>query len=256
MAEQSRTSESHGGTGASPSTADLPATRTWWQQPYLWLVVLTALVALNFYHALPRYLIPDSSQARIVLDPDFHLHYAVVAIHAVTGNIAMATVLLQLWPWLRRNHPKAHRTSGKFYIFAGALPTAMFGVWLTFYRPMPNGSIGIATSGVLLILTTIVGYRMARQGRWAEHRRWMSYSFVLALHTTLGRLIFYVMLYVPAFKPNVVILLELANWASWVAGLLLVHAWLEWRAKRTSVDGIQVITYPAPPGAPVPPRDL
>lgn len=244
MAQQSRTSES----GSS--------TRAWWQQPYLWLVVLTALVALNFYHALPRYLIPDSSQARIMLDPGFPLHYGVVAVHAVTGNIAMATVLLQLWPWLRRNHPKAHRISGKFYIFAGALPAGLLGLWLTPYRSMLNGSMGIAASGALWILTTIVGYRMARQGRWAEHRRWMAYSFVLALHTTLGRLVFYGMLLVPGFKPNVVILLELANWVSWVAGLLLVHAWLEWRAERTTVDGAQVITYPAPPGAPVAARDL
>lgn len=251
MTQHSRAAQTEPGPQVRPEPAEPPGNRPWWRQPYLWLVVLGGLVALNLFHALPRYLIPDSSQARIILDPDFGLHYPVVAVHAVTGNIAMVTVLLQLWPWLRRTHPAIHRLTGRFYIFAGALPAASLGLWLVPYRPLNTGSMGIAISGALWIVTTLVGFRMTLKGRYAEHRRWMTYSFALAMHTTLGRIIFYMITYISGFTMDVTILLETANWFSWVGALLAAHIWLEWRAKRTSVGGGEVVAYGPPAGAPV-----
>lgn len=244
---QTRPSGSGGDTPGVPE----PSRRSWWARPYLWFAVLGAMVLLNLVHAFPEYLHTDASEARVVLDPGFEMHYGFVAFHAITGNIAMVTVLLQLWPWLRRHHPRAHRISGLTYILAGAMPSAVLGLVLVAYRPAPTGSIGLALSGVLWIITTLVGFRMVRKRRYAEHQRWMAYSFVFALHTTLGRIIFYLMTYIPGFTLGSTVLLELANWFSWVVGLIVVHAWFElWRAERTSHRGNQVLTYPAPARGP------
>ncbi|MFM9372905.1 DUF2306 domain-containing protein [Streptomyces sp. Da 82-17] len=215
------------------STISPGTTQAWWRKPYPWLVVLGVLVIVNLLHAFPRYLSLDESHSRTMLNAGFSGHYELLVLHVVTGNIAMVTVFLQLWPWLRRHHPSVHRVSGRLYVFAGALPSAIVGgLVLVPLRPAPDGSLGLFLSAVLWIGTTVMGLRAARKRRYGEHRRWMVYSFALALHTTLGRVLFLMMTYIPGFKMNVTVLIETANWASWVVGLLIAHWWLEQRRSR------------------------
>ncbi len=219
----------------------------WWRQRYLWLVLTLGLVVFNFVYAMPRYLSLDPSQSRSVLDPSAPAHFGLLVAHVVTGNVAMATVLLQLWPWLRRHYPQVHRASGRVYILAGALPSAALGVFaLIPLRPGPAGSIGLGAMGVLWIVTTVIGWRMARQRRYAEHRRWMIYSFALALGTSWGRIIVVILTAFPSLQVSVDVLIEVANWLGWVVNLLIAHLWIESRAKRSSKGGGQVVTYSSP----------
>jgi hypothetical protein len=233
----------------SAASAD-PAQRpdTWWRQPYLWLVVLGGLVVFNLIYALPRYLSMDPSQSRSLLDPEIPtLHFTFVSLHAITGNIAMVTVFLQLWPWLRRHHPRAHRISGHVYIWAGALPSALLAVFaLVPLRPFTNGSLGLGVSGLVWIVTTVIGLRLARAHRYAEHRRWMVYSFALAMATTWGRIPAVLLPMFPDFQVDVNLLVESTNWLSWVLNLFLAHWWVESRGSRQSAAGGQVVTYPRP----------
>jgi len=228
------------------STAPSGNPRSWWRQPYPWLVLLAAAIVVNLHHAFPQYLSTDSSHARIMLRPGFSLHYPVLLVHVFTGNIAMVTLFLQFWPWLRRQHPAVHRASGRVYIFAGALPAALMGLVLVPLRPMSAGSIGLATMAVLWLATTLIALRAARLGRYAEHRRFMVYSFALALGTTWGRILFLMFTHITGFTLSDAIVIDLANWMGWVFNLLVAHVWLEWTANRSSRAGTQTITYPAP----------
>ncbi|MEH1102313.1 DUF2306 domain-containing protein [Micromonospora sp. CPCC 205561] len=196
---------------------------------------------------MPSYLSLDPSQSRSGLDPSVSAHFGILVAHVVFGNVAMVTVLLQLWPWLRRNHPKVHRISGRVYILAGVLPATGLALFaLIPLRPTQAGSIGLATMGVLWVATTAVGWRRARQHRYAEHRRWMIYSFALALGTTWGRVISVVLTTFPSLTVSVDVLVEVANWFGWTVNLLIAHWWIESRAKRSSKAGGQVVTYPSP----------
>ncbi|HST47260.1 DUF2306 domain-containing protein [Jatrophihabitans sp.] len=241
-----------------PAPAAVPPTPTgtrnrpgaFWRQPYLWLVVLFGVVAFNVLYALPRYLSFDESKARIGLDPHrTDEHFGFLVAHVVTGNIAMVTVLLQLWPWLRRHYPQAHRISGWIYILAGALPSALLGVTaLLILRQGQAGSMGLGSMGVAWIATTVIGWVRARQHRYAEHQRWMLYSFALALGTSWGRFIVEAFTAWPSLTThvNVYVLLDFTSWFGWILNLLVAHLWIESRAKRIRRAGGQVVTYPAP----------
>jgi uncharacterized membrane protein YozB (DUF420 family) len=230
----------------TPATApDRPG--SWWRQRYLWLVLLLGVVVFNLIYALPRYLSFDPSQSRVGLSPSVPAHFGLLVAHVVTGNVAMVTVLLQLWPWLRRNHPQVHRASGRVYILAGVLPAAGLALFtLIPLRQDQSGSIGLAVMGVLWIVTTAVGWRMARRHRYAEHRRWMLYSFALALGTTYGRIIVIVLTAYPNLHVSFDVLVEVSSWLGWMVNLLIAHLWIESRGKRLSKAGGQVVTYASP----------
>ncbi|GAB3566214.1 hypothetical protein GCM10027445_12630 [Amycolatopsis endophytica] len=40
------------------------------------------------------------------------------------GSVVLVTAALQLWPWLRRTRPAAHRWSGRIYV-ATAVPAGL-----------------------------------------------------------------------------------------------------------------------------------
>lgn len=232
-----------------------PATDTdrpgaWWHQRYLWLVLLLGLVVFNALYALPRYLTFDESKARIALDPArTDEHFGFLVVHAVTGNVAMITLLLQMWPWLRRHYPQVHRVSGRVYILAGVLPSAGIGVTaLLLMRQGQVDSLGLGTMGVLWIATTVIGWQRARQHRYVEHQRWMVYSFALALGTTWGRIILEFLTAFPklAVHVNPYMLLDFTSWLGWILNLLAAHLWIESRGKRTSKAGGQIVAYPSP----------
>jgi len=204
----------------------------WWRSP--WVVALIVIVVFNLLYALPRYLSLDPSRSRVPLDPGFPQHFGVIVAHVVTGNVAMVTVFLQLMPWIRRSRPALHRATGMVYVFAGALPSALLALVLLPFSAAPAGKVGLATMAVLWIATTLTGFRMALLHRYAEHRRWMTYSFALALGTSWGRVISIALLHIPGFHLGLLTLLDVANWLGWVVNLLIAQWWLELTYRRQS----------------------
>jgi hypothetical protein len=209
-------------TGGGP-----PTHRARWQSP--WLVGLTALVVLNLLYALPRYLQFDPNLSRNPILPDYPMQFPLMVAHLLTGNIAMVTVFLQVVPWVRRHHPRTHRISGRMYVFAGAIPSALLGLYLIPALPTPTGQIGLAVEATLWITTTVLGYWHARSGRYAKHRQWMVYSFALALGTTWSRVLYVAMIAIPGFTIGDNAYLEITSWLGWTINLLIAHWWLERR---------------------------
>lgn len=159
------------------------------KQPARWRssALVLGIVTIGFLaFVLPPYLGLDPSQSRVPIR--FSWLYPVLVIHIFLGSVALVTACLQLWPWLRRRHPGAHRWSGRLYVFAGALPTSLAA--LTF-APVgqwgPNQQVPNVLLGVLWFGTTIAGYRLARQHRYAEHREWMIRSVALAFSIVSNR---------------------------------------------------------------------
>lgn len=234
--------------GRNPSPTPSGGSSVWWRQPYLWLVLLGGVVVFNLLYAFPRYASTDPTHSRLILDQDVRMtHWSLLVAHVVTGNVAMVTALMQMWGWLRRNHPRVHRISGRVYIFGGALPSAALGVFtLIPLRADHAGSVGIVSMGVLWLVTTLIGLRMAMRHRFAEHQRWMLYSFALALGTTWGRLLVGLFTIYPTLPLSISLIVELANWLGWVLNLLVAHLWYESHARRVSRAGSQTVTYPSP----------
>jgi hypothetical protein len=206
--------------------------RAWWRKPWVIpLAVLIVLVAAFLIDELPPYLGLDPAKARITLDEGFRLHYPLLVGHIACGTIALVTLCLQVWPWLRLKHPAVHRISGRLYVFAGVLPSAVMALVIT--PVAAGGYVGIVTHAVLWVSATLIGWRKMRQRRVIEHRRFMLYSFALTLGILWGRATVLLWPLLPE-GTNISMLFEMARWFGWVVNLILVQWWLE-RTRRRPV---------------------
>lgn len=220
-----------------PAPSSEKPIRTKWFRP--WMIPFGLLVAGFLYMSLPRYLTFDPAQSLIPVNEGFRPHYPLLLAHIVTGTIALLTVCLQVWPWLRRRHPRAHRLSGRLYVFAGMLPSALLSLAIMPFGILTGlGAIGSSVWAVLTLWVTIAGYLAARQRRWADHRKFMLYSFGLATSIITGRALFTAAWYgaMPLFPESEMTVLTIAQfagfWLNWLVNLGLVAWWLRRSAKK------------------------
>lgn len=215
------------------STGTPRGSKTW--RARLVLLLITGAIAAYLINTLPPYLTLNPKEVRIILNPDFPAHYGVLLAHIAFGTIALVTVCLQIWPWLRRKHPRIHRLSGRVYVFAGAVPCALLALVLDRVTYQWEANLGITMQGLLLLVFTIAGYVAVRRRNYASHRRWMLYSFAMVTSVVWGRAAVVLYIALPASaRPNVDYLLEFARWFNWMINLVLVQWWLEHDARRSA----------------------
>ena len=215
------------------------ATR-WWRRP--WVAPLAVVTGVFLATALPRYVGLDPALSLVPTDrgPVF---YPALVTHILAGSVMLTAGVLQLWPWLRANHPRVHRWSGRVYVVTalvsgiGALITSQF----------PSAGVGQQVANtvlaVLLLTFTLLGYRAVRQHRFADHREWMVRSTALAFSIVANRFwsTFLIIVYVPEVaadpsigfgSPEIEGAVVASAWMSWVVNLLFAEWWLHRKPKR------------------------
>lgn len=217
----------------TPGRASAPRRpRSWWRRPWLIPLVLVVAAFLGYY-VWPRYISFDPADS--LVPSRFPAHFALLMVHIVGGTIAMVAMCLQLWPWLRRNHPAVHRASGRLYIFAGVVPITLVTLFLIETQGHSNGAAGGAAWSALWLATTLIGYKKMRQGKRVEHRRWMIRSFALGLAIVETRVVFTVATTFPELGWDPILLSQLVAWVPWVSHLLLAELWLALEEKKEAV---------------------
>ncbi|MFE0028442.1 DUF2306 domain-containing protein [Amycolatopsis sp. NPDC059021] len=208
------------------------------------MILLGLLIAAFMILYLPRYLTLDPGQSLIPVNEGFRLHYPLLIAHIATGTIALVTVCLQVSSWLRRRHPRVHRLSGRLYVFAGIGPSAVLSLAV-----MPFGiltglsAVGSSLWAVLTLGVTTAGYVAARQRRWADHRRFMLYSFGLATSILTGRALFTGAWYAvaPIFPDSETTVLTIAQfagfWLNWIVNIAVVAWWLRRSGRKAGLPG-------------------
>ena len=158
----------------------------WWRRP--WVVPLALVVAAFLAYSVPPYLTLDPARSRVPAPAGFAAHYWFLVAHITFGTIAIVSVVLQIWPWLRRTHPVAHRRIGRAYVFAGVLPSAAMAVTIGAVSPFGPvvGTLDVVAA-LLWLGFTIAGWRAVRQRRFADHRKWMIRSFAMCMNTLMTR---------------------------------------------------------------------
>lgn len=210
------------------NVATRPAPPRWYRRP--WVIPL-ALVVLGFLvYQLSPFRALDEATAPLPPHEGYPLYWPSLLAHMAFGTIAMVTVVLQLWPWLRRNHPKVHRISGRFYIVS-TLISGVLALSIVGFTP-PLGQIGVSFATLTWMFTTTMAYIRVRQRRYAAHRRWMLYSFAVVMNNVWGVLIVRTGMSWPGGPIDFVYLVEAARWVGWVVNLMLVQAWLNHTQKR------------------------
>ncbi len=161
---------------------------TWWRRPWIGPLLLVAAAFLLF--SLPPYLTFDPDRSRLEPPAGNGLYYPLLVAHVLFGAVAMATACFQIWPAFRTTHRRGHRLTGRIYVFAGVLPAGLLGLYIGWHTAAgPSVRVANLVGSALWLLVTLVGYRMARQRRFGDHRRWMSRSFALTMSIVLSRVI-------------------------------------------------------------------
>lgn len=207
----------------------------WWRRP--WVLPLGALIAAFLAFSIPPYLGLDPARSRVPQPAGFPEQYYFLIAHIAFGTVAIVTGFLQVWPWFRRTHRRWHRMAGRVYVLGGVVPAGLAGLVVgvtSVFGPLSQVSAVLLVT--LWLTTTILGYRRARQRRFAEHREWMIRSYALTASTITNR----------GWAPLAAVLLEpkidtlfggseiafmftvagLSSWLGWVLPLVVVEAWL------------------------------
>ena len=134
--------------------------------------------------------------------------------------------------------PAAHRLIGRVYVFAGVIPAATLGFSIGTISPF--GPV-IRASNMLLAMVwlgcTVTAFRMARQRRYGDHRRWMIRSATLTMSVITNRVwaVVAAIILIPQLSTTfegserlmVQAIAGLAGWLGWTIPLLVAEWWLE-----------------------------
>jgi hypothetical protein len=218
------------GRGYRDARANATRKTGWWQS--VWLVPVVAAVVVFLIRTLPPFLTFDPAKQQSPINPKVPgLDYGVLVAHVLFGTVALVTVCLQVWPWLRVRHVAVHRWSGRLYVFLGALPTALLAFVVNYLHSGWHGDIGAYFQASFLFITTLIGYIAIRRGEYLKHRRWMLYSFAMSTSIVWGLIAVQgQMLLAP--KADFSYLIELTRWVSWLLNLLIIKWWLDRTDRR------------------------
>ncbi|TWP50973.1 DUF2306 domain-containing protein [Lentzea tibetensis] len=196
---------------------------------FVWLTVAGLLCAAMTAYVAVRYLPPDLDSTEGIARG--LVHHVLLVAHILTATIAVAIGLAQFWPWLRNNHPRVHRLVGRLYLFAGVLPSAVFGVVVA--NLSLNGlaaSAPLSLLSVLWFVTAVQGFRAARARDYRAHRVWMIRNFALTAAAITGRLWGLTL----AVTIGGELVFATANWLSFVVNLLVAEWWIQRRGLKAA----------------------
>jgi uncharacterized membrane protein YozB (DUF420 family) len=144
---------------------------------------LAMIVVAFLAYSLPPYLTGGTR-----VPSTFGLHYPLLVAHVLLAGVAMVCAVGQIWPGLRRRHPKLHRRTGRVYV-ATAIPAAVCAMVIGAVTPF--GPVLAASDVILAALWlwfTVDGFVAARRRRFGTHRRQMLRSATLALSIITNRI--------------------------------------------------------------------
>jgi uncharacterized membrane protein len=156
-------------------------------------------------------------------------------LHIAGAATALLIAPIQLLPLLRAKGRPWHRWLGRVYVvncLAGGLGgfVAAFGS-----TAGPIATAGFATLAVCWIIANSMGWLRATQRRFAEHRRWMIYSFAMTFAAVTLRLGLPV---APMLQLPFVDGYRVLAWASWLINLAVAELYLRGAFGRSRDDAI------------------
>lgn len=201
-------------------TAARPA-KPFWRRP--WILPLAVVVLAYLYLQFkPVVGVPED---QILLPPhaNFPPYFPLLITHMSGGTLAMLTMVLLLWPWLRENRPRWHRVAGRIYV-TGSVIGGSAGLVIVWFAPQ-SGKLGGVCMLTFWVATTLRAYVAAVRGNHVVHRRFMLYSFAVVANNfwAFGAFLLVQALHIPVATTY---LLEFERWLPWVGNVMLVQWWL------------------------------
>lgn len=205
------------------------------------IVLAMAVVA---YLASPVLLAPyltfDRDSSRI--DTASPVLFAVLVLHVITASVAITVGVLQLVPRIRRRRP-LHRLLGRVFLVLGTVAFGFTGLVLAIRTQDGDVSrYGTLVPAALWLVTAYVGWRAARERRFADHRDWMIRCYALAYFALTTRLLTPLLLIVqlPILQSHydgdrqaaVSATIPYAQWLGWILDLAIAEYVIRRRLRR------------------------
>ncbi len=154
-------------------------------------------------------------------------HFLLTFAHMVGGTGSLFLGALNLYLAARKNRFPLHRRIGQLYLLTGSFGsiTALFVTLSSAHKSGPiltNASISLAMLAIAWLSFAALGWRAARNRRFASHGGWMIRTYVLTWSFVFCRI---------ASRVSDVDRLgngEAFIWLSWVAPLILCEMVLQW----------------------------
>jgi len=162
-----------------------------------------------------------------------------LAIHTISGVIALLIGPLQFVRRIRTRWPAFHRTTGKLYVLASLIAAPSGFVLALGTSAGPIAGTGFALSAVLLGLFTWRGWRAAVERRFEAHRAWMlrSWAMIAAAITLRLMLPFSGLVLGLPFYPAY----RVIAWLAWLTNLALVEYWIR-RSRAPAPGYVRLVT--------------
>ncbi|GHP00993.1 hypothetical protein KSF_110400 [Reticulibacter mediterranei] len=143
-----------------------------------WGLLTLFAIAIALFFAAP-YVTFDAAVSRIPLNPVAPLHFTVLALHAITGGIALLVGPFQFLPRFRTRFPAVHRITGRIYVAC-----IIIGSIMAAYSAIVSTAGFVAQVGFLLLASIwfysiVQAYMAIRQGHIQLHRIWMIRNYAL-----------------------------------------------------------------------------
>lgn len=183
---------------------------------------LMALMTLGVALVSARYLLPEVPFPAPPMVTQMENWPMAVLAHAGGGVIALALGSFQL---VTRRGPRRiwHRWAGRTYVLACVI-SAVAGFWLALHASAgPVATAGFGLLAIVWLGSTVMGWRKAVTGEFAQHRRWMIRSLSLTFAAVTLRILLPL---IPLTGLEFVEGYRAISFLCWVPNLLLIEAWL------------------------------
>ena len=203
----------------------------------------TALIVLSLIPVLGGAVRLTSLANRAAITPDnarFVLIPVPVVIHIIAASAFCMIGAFEFAPRFRQRHPNWHRAAGRWLMVAGLI-TAISGLWMTLFYPLPEALQGPLLYVVRLLvaagiaISIVLAWNTVRRKNIPAHRAWMMRAYALGQGAGTQALILlpYMLL---VGQPNQ-ITRDVLMTAAWVINLVFV----EWLLRRRSAPAMTTV---------------
>jgi uncharacterized membrane protein len=155
-----------------------------------WSIMAVLALGTALYFAAP-YLAFNPAVSRIPLNPPPAWHFTLLAIHAITGGLALLIGPIQFLSRLRTRYPAIHRIIGRIYMIS-----VFIGSLAAFYSAVVSldgfvAQVGFIFVAILWFYSIIQAYIAIRSGNILLHRIWMIRNYALTFAAVILRVWLY-----------------------------------------------------------------